>query len=62
LAEGISVAIQQLHHGSIFGLQTPFLGAELHRVISKSQVRTEWKNTLEKSIDSHNSSGPAEYF
>lgn len=30
LAERIGVAIQQLHHGSILGLQTPYFGAELY--------------------------------
>jgi hypothetical protein len=30
LAEGIGVAIQQLHNGSILGLKAPYFGAELY--------------------------------
>lgn len=52
LAERISVFVQQLHHSSIFGLQAPFLGAELYnikRLASQAEIRGgkyAWKGNV----------------
>jgi hypothetical protein len=40
LAEGIGVAIQQLHDGSILGLQAPYFGAELYNRIDKPLAKS----------------------
>jgi hypothetical protein len=44
LAEGIGVAIQQLHHGSILGLQAPYFGAELYNWIDKRLAKSTPEN------------------